>query len=507
VSSDELRSWIRSADDKSFRDHIIDFTNNSPRTRVRDLHGPIGAARDRCPVQPGSQSEIAGFADYRTMQVFSDRNQFSLLGFAEVRNGFGDADVYSSSIHNETIGQVWGETLLGMDGEQHRHYRDLIAYAFRRKALEPLREKVVEPIVDGLIDRFAGLGRADLVSDLTLLFPVYVIAELLGLPRRDVAQFTAWAVDTILIFHDPVKALAASKLLADYIASQITERRRNPGEDMISQLIAAEVDGQHLSDQEIINFVRILLPAGAETTSRSTSNLLFALMTQPDQWADLRNNQELIDAAIEEGLRWEPPLTSLNRVAVADSELAGVRIPPRSIVACNISAANRDPSRWDRPDLFDIRRPQHAHVAFAHGPHTCLGMHLARMETRVVVEKLLRRIPDIELDTTEQAPEIRGIGVRSPLTLPVAFTPEGGDHQIRASDWTDADLLTLDDALNRLKSELEDALGEIATLRADDAGEDTISPAEQRISAMRARIAHLGTRNRPTAPTQPTGGI
>jgi cytochrome P450 len=498
VTTNELRSWIRSADDKSFRDHIIEFTNNSPRTQVRDLHGPIGIARDQCPVQPGSQSEIAGFQDYRTMQVFSDRPQFSLLGFAEARGGFGDAEAYSSSIHNETIGQVWGETLLGMDGAQHRRYRDLIAYAFRRKVLQPLRDTVVEPIVDGLIDRFATRGKADLVSDLTLLFPVYVIAELLGLPRRDVPQFTAWAVDTILIFHDPEKALTASKLLADYISSQITVRRRNPGEDMISQLIAAEVDEQRLGDQEIINFVRILLPAGAETTSRSTGNLLFALMTRPEQWTELQNNPDLIDAAIEEGLRWEPPLTSLNRVAVGESEVAGVSIPRGAIVACNITAANRDPRRWDQPDTFDIHRRQQPHLAFAHGPHTCLGMHLARMETRVVLERLLQRLPDIKLDTSSSAPEIRGVGFRSPLTLPVTFTPEEAGRHVAASDWTDQDLLTVNEALDRLTPELEHALHDVRALRADGADEDAISLVERRITAIRARIKHLGARNRGT---------
>jgi hypothetical protein len=129
------------------------------------------------------------------------------------------------------------------------------------------------------------------------------------------------------------------------------------------------------------------------------------------------------------------------------------------------------------------------------------------METRVVVEKLLRRIPDIELDTTEQAPEIRGIGFRSPLTLPVAFTPEGGDHQIRASDWTDEDLLTFDEGLNRLKRELGHALDDVAALRADGTDEDAISLAEHRVSVIRARVEHLDARNLTTAPTQPTGGI
>jgi cytochrome P450 len=493
MTTTDLRTWIRNADDAAYRDHIIAFTEASPRTQVRDLHTPLGAARDRCPVQRGSQSQIAGFEDYRTMQVFSERPLFSLLGFPEVRIGFGDAQTYSSAIHNETIGQVWGETLLGMDGQRHRRYRDLIAHAFRPRALPPIREQVVEPIVAGLVDRIAERGNADLVNELTLLFPVYVIAELLGLPRNDVPKFTSLAVDTILIFHDPEKALAASKTLAEYITEQIAGRRDNPGEDMISVLIEAEVDGARLSDQDLVNFVRILLPAGAETTSRSTSNLLFALMTRPEQWAALRQDPSLLDAAIEEGLRWEPPLTSLNRVATVDTELDGVPIPQGAIVACNISAANRDPRRWDDPDVFDIHRPQQANLAFAYGPHTCMGMHLARMETRVVLEELLRRLPDLHLDVSAPPPEIRGVGFRSPLTLPVRFTPEADGEPIAASDWTDNDLLTVGEALGRLVPELETARADVAELQKSGAGADAIALAERRLTAIEARIGSLST--------------
>jgi cytochrome P450 len=268
---------------------------------------------------------------------------------------------------------------------------------------------------------------------------------------------------------------------------------------MISQLIEAEVDGQKLTDQDIINFVRILLPAGAETTSRSTSNLLFALLTQPDQWEALRADPSLIDAAIEEGLRWEAPLTSLNRVATGDTEIAGVAIPKGAIVACSIGAANRAHSRWERPDDFDLHRPSHPHLAFAFGPHTCLGMHLARLETRVVLEELLQRLPDLHLDLAAPPPEIRGIGFRSAATLPVRFTPEKAsrmtdhtvDAQIEASDWTDNDLLTITEALARLTPELGQAEIDLGVLRTNGADEDLVQMAQRRIEAIETRIKQL----------------
>lgn len=419
-----LREWIRDADDSAYTEHIVASTKASPRNEIADFHTPIAAARAECPVQPKGQSALLGLEDFRTMSQFNERPLYSLIGYDETRTGFGEASVFSSSIHNETIGQVWGETLLGMDGEQHRRYRGLIAQAFRRKAIDGWRDDVIVPIVAGLIDRFALRGSADLVSELTMLFPVYVIAEMLGLPREDVPTFTAWAADTIVIFHDPGPALAASQALNDYLLEHIASHRAQPREDMIGLLIDAETDGQRLTDAEIVNFCRILLPAGAETTYRSTSNLLFGLLANPSQLAELEANRALLDNAIEEGLRWEPPLTAVNRLAVTDTEVSGVGVPKGAIVACNMAGANRDPKRFPDPDRFDIHRDAQGHVAFAYGPHLCLGMHLARYETQVAINSLLDRCRDLRLDPDAPAPEIRGIGFRAPGALHVVFTPE-----------------------------------------------------------------------------------
>lgn len=422
---EDLRTWIREADDRAYSEHVAKAEADSPRAQVRKFHGPIAEARARCPVQPHSQSTLVGFEDYRkAMSVFSERPVYALVGHAQARQGFMDTEVFSSSIHNETIAQVWGETLLGMDGAQHRKYRGIITHAFRKSVLDRWEHSAIEPIVEGLIDRFASRGRADLVGDFTMLFPVYVVAEMLGLPREDVPKFTSWAADTVTIFFDPKTALAASAALQDYLDAAITERRANPGEDLIGLLIEAEISGERLTNQEIINFCRILLPAGAETTARSTGSLLLGLLTHPDQLDMLRADPELIPRAIEEGLRWEPPLTSVNRLATRDAEIDGVAIPAGAIVECNMSGANRDPAIWPDPDRFDITRPPAQHLAFAAGPHLCLGVHLARAETRIALATLLRRLPDLRLDPDAPAPEVLGLGFRSPRSLPVTFTPQ-----------------------------------------------------------------------------------
>jgi cytochrome P450 len=189
----------------------------------------------------------------------------------------------------------------------------------------------------------------------------------------------------------------------------------------MSLLAAAELDGQRLTDDEIFAFLRLLLPAGAETTYRSSSNLLFGLLTHPEQLDALRADRGLMPAAIEEGLRWEPPLLTIIRTATRDTEVEGVPIRAGSMIVVNMGSANHDERYWADPESFDIRRPARQHLAFAFGPHMCLGMHLARLETRVVLERLFDRLPGLRLDPDADAPYITGMTFRAPAALPVVW--------------------------------------------------------------------------------------
>ena len=190
---------------------------------------------------------------------------------------------------------------------------------------------------------------------------------------------------------------------------------------MISVLVHAELDGTRLDDEQICAFLRLLLPAGAETTYRSSSNLLFGLLTHPDQLEAVRKDRSLIPQAIEEGLRWEPPLTSIIRVAAEDTEVCGVRIPAGAAIMVCTGSANHDESRWENPEEFDIFRKRFPPVAFGFGPHVCLGQHLARMETAVALNALLDRLPNLRLDPEAEDPHITGLMFRSPIALPVLF--------------------------------------------------------------------------------------
>jgi cytochrome P450 len=174
-----------------------------------------------------------------------------------------------------------------------------------------------------------------------------------------------------------------------------------------------------LSDEEIFSFLRLLLPAGAETTYRASGNFLFGLLTHPDQLDALRADRSLMPQAVEEAIRWETPLLITTRRCTSDTELAGVEIPAGANVIAHLGSANHDETRWDRAEVFDIHREPQPQIAFGAGPHMCLGIHLARLELRVAVNRLLDRLPGLRLDPDGDDPHIHGERFRSPTALPV----------------------------------------------------------------------------------------
>jgi cytochrome P450 len=333
-----------------------------------------------------------------------------------------DPKTFTSTGYDSTIGMVMGHVILGMDDPEHRTHRNLVAHAFREKALARWEPEFIGPIVDEQIDQFVGDGEADLVRQLTFEFPVRVIARLLGLPEEDFPQFHRWGIELIGLIADIDRGLAASESLAQYFAGIVAERRAHPADDVISDLVSAEVDGEQLSDEAIYSFLRLLLPAGAETTYRSSGNLLYLLLTNQDQLEAVRADRSLLPQAIEEGLRCEPPLLTIARTTTCEVELSGVTLPAGEVITTHIGSANHDETRWEEPEAFDIFRPPLPHIAFAHGPHMCLGMHLARLETRVLLRRVLDRLPDLALQPGTD-PYIRGDVFRSPTSLPVVFSP------------------------------------------------------------------------------------
>ena len=205
-----------------------------------------------------------------------------------------------------------------MDGSEHLRHRALVAKAFRARVLDRWSDTIIGPTISELIDAFAADGHADLIPQLTFPFPVRVIARVLGLPESDWPRFLRLSTELIGVMRNWDRAVAASQELRGYFADIIADRRRHTREDLVSQLIEAEVDGRRLSDEEIYPFLLLLLPAGAETTYRSSSNLLFGLLSHPDLLEAVRADRGLVPQAIEEALRWETPLLTVARTATED---------------------------------------------------------------------------------------------------------------------------------------------------------------------------------------------
>jgi cytochrome P450 len=394
---------------------------------VRDPYPRFAELRRAAPVHTGTLASLTGFVpDIPTMGlsvVDPARPQFVAFSYSAVERAYRDASTFSSkTADNEGMELVMGHTILNMDEPEHRAYRGVIQQAFSRSALARWEQELVRPVVHRHVDRFAGRGSADLVGELTFSFPLQVISAMLGLPEADADTFHRLAVELLLIISDIERGLHASVKLGEYLGAIVAERRVRPADDLISVLAQAQVDGQRLTDDEIVAFLRLLLPAGAETTYRSSSNLLFGLLSDRRQWEALAADRSLVPQAIEEGLRWEPPLTLTGRTCVRDTVLDGVEIPAGSPVTPCIGAANHDDTRWEDPERFDIFRPQRTHLAFAFGPHMCLGLHLARLETACLLDILLDRLPGLRLDPDADDLHITGLVFRAPARLPVLFS-------------------------------------------------------------------------------------
>jgi cytochrome P450 len=382
---------------------------------VRDPYPLLAEKRRTAPVEP---VEMVGFDGSTTRSV----NVYTYDLVAQVLR---DNITYSSSTIRELMEIVMGPyVLVGMDEPEHKRHRGLVSVAFRHKSIADWEETAVRPIVHELVDRFADRGSAELVREFTFHFPVMVIAEILGIPHEEHEHFHELAVWVVNVAANPEKGIASSNELRDYLSIVVERKRRDPGKDLISDLVQAELDGERLGDEEIFSFLRLLLPAGAETTYRATGSFLFGLLSNPDQLDALRADRSLMTAAVEEAIRWESPLLITSRTCTVDTVLGDVEIPAGIDVVPNIGSANHDETRWDHADDFDLMRPQIPHISFGVGPHMCLGMHLARLEMAGAVSALLDRCPNLRLDpdaVERDDPHIHGERFRSPTSLPVLF--------------------------------------------------------------------------------------
>jgi cytochrome P450 len=325
------------------------------------------------------------------------------------------------------------KNMLNSDPPEHTRLRRLVSQAFTPRRIEAMTTRVIDT-VDGLVDAMAPAGRAELMAEFALPLPVTVICDLLGIPEEDRAAFVRCtrvirASGTAGRSPDEDRAAVqeAQQQAHECLTHLVARKREQPGEDLISALIAArDVDGR-LSERELVSTAFLLLFAGHQTTSDFIGNAVMALLSHPEQLQLLLGRPELLPSAIEELLRFDGPVPVASpRVATEDVEYQGVRIPRGAIVTIVVNAANHDPRHFADPEWLDLTRIHNPHVAFGHGVHYCLGVSLARMEANVAIGTLLCRLPDLDLAVAPT--EIRRLPAASPfrglLELPVRFTPQ-----------------------------------------------------------------------------------
>jgi cytochrome P450 len=365
--------------------------------------------------------------DYRVgMGLYPDLTMVGLhhvlvLGYDAVEKIFLDPVTYSNKTYERNLGISFGKSVSTMDAPDHPRYRKIFQKAFLPNVVSKWGETLVDPVVDALMDQFSGRGKADLVQEFTHHYPFQIIYKQLNLPPEDVKTFHKLAIAQTVVMFDVAHGTEASHKLGVYFRNLLDERRRNPGDDLVSMLALAEVDGERLPEEILISFLRQLVNAGGDTTYRATSVLLTGLLTQPDQLDAIRRDRSLIAQAIEEALRWDGPVLIATRTPTIDTELCGVRIPAGACLSVASGSANRDPSRFENPDRFDIFRKKHRNFGFAFGPHVCIGQHLARVEMTRALNAILDRLPNIRLDPNMPPPAIQGTMMRVPKHIHVCF--------------------------------------------------------------------------------------
>jgi len=318
--------------------------------------------------------------------------------------------------------------MLFRDPPDHTRLRSLVSRAFTPRVVEAMRPHIQE-IVNELLDRVEGARGMDVIEDLAYPLPVRVICEMLGVPLADQDVFKEWSADiarsldaSILPATSEVitRGQVSGDAIREYFRSLIAVRRKEPRQDLLSALIAAEEQGDKLSEPELVATCVLLLIAGHETTVNLIGNGFLALLRHPDQMRALADDPALIQTGIEELLRFDGPVQRTGRMTLADVEIGGRPIPKGSIVAAVIGAANRDPAQFADPDRLDVTRRENRHIAFGFGIHFCLGAPLARIEGQVAIGTLLRRQRALKL--VSDTPEWRESSVlRGLKTLPVTF--------------------------------------------------------------------------------------
>ena len=396
---------------------------------VDDPFPALARLLNEAPVHKGSLAELMGYDSSAGFHFYiPGRTTYTTLSFEATSQALLKNELFSSKVYEElgVESAQFNNTILQKVGLDHRRLRTpLQQYFTPQMAATWWNDLVIKETVDILVSKIEGKGSADLNLELCARMPVHVISVAFGIDPEDIVPFRV-ALNDGGNKDEAVRA-AAHETSHAILRTVVQARREEPREDLVSKLIAAEIqlDGggsRPFTDEEIINHIRLILAAGGATTWRQLGITLYALLNHPDQMEAAKADRSLIPDMILESVRWHPTDLVFPRRAEQDVTLCGVDIPAGSMVQLCLGAANRDPSRWENPDKFDMFRPVQRSLGFAGGPHSCLGQHVSRQEMLVAINAVFDRLPNLRWDKSK--PECQMVGslfARGPSSLHVLF--------------------------------------------------------------------------------------
>lgn len=419
--------------DQMLADYSL-VTNSYAGTAPANPYSMFAEKRAKCPVMQGDlliDNHVPSMADY----MMTGRPTVTLFRYKDIHSVLMNPKDWLSYIVGDGFGAAVDNMLLtAMDGEVHRNFRTTLQKPFMRAEIHKLIETLIRPVVmDEFINKIRPAGKADLLREFALPFPIRAIYAYFGFPNDEdlLSSLASWSIQVLAAPQtDPKlaavtvpRSMAAGQLMYDTLLP-IVQAYRERGEmraDVLGHMMQVEHESKRFTDEEIALFIRMLLLAAGETTTRSFANMMVQLLENPDVLDEVRKDRSLISKAVIETMRRDPTAGAVARIAARDMEIGGIAIPRETAVLLSIASANRDPEVYEDPDRLWLKRPMRPLLSFGFGPHMCMGMHMAIAEMEVALDAMLD-LPNLRLDPAHPRPEIRGLNMRGPDAIHVLWS-------------------------------------------------------------------------------------